>query len=77
MRLNDDLWNSLDTFLDTASDAELARAKTTVFNLLASASDRETRSLVKSVYRLIIDEARTRALLAQRAQRSISRPALA
>lgn len=77
MRLNADLWNRLDTFLDTASDAELARAKTTVYNLLASANDRETRSLVKSVYRLIIDEARTRALLAHRAQRSLSRPALA
>ncbi|MFW5723806.1 MAG: hypothetical protein ACOCWF_04500 [Halochromatium sp.] len=76
MRLNADLWNQLDTFLDTASDAELARAKTTVFNLLASASDRETRSLVKSVYRLIIDEARTRAWLAERAQHTHLRPAL-
>lgn len=77
MRLNRDLWNTLDTFLDTASDCELARAKTRVFNLLASATDRETRTLVKSVYRLIIDEARTRALLAERAQHTHLRPALA
>lgn len=77
MRLNADLWNRLDTFLDTASDAELARAKTTVYNLLASANDRETRRLVKSVYRLIIDEARTRALLAERAQHTHLQPALA
>lgn len=77
MRLNREFWNTLDTFLDTASDAELAEAQAVVFELLSAPADRETRSLAKAVYRLIIDEARTRHVIAQRRAPACPLPALA
>ncbi|MFE8032997.1 hypothetical protein [Thiohalocapsa marina] len=77
MRLNRECWNTLDTFLDTASDAELADAKAVVFELMASPSDRETRALAKTVYRLIIDESRIRQVFAQRQRVARPLPALA
>ncbi|MFE8033037.1 hypothetical protein [Thiohalocapsa marina] len=77
MRLNSEFWNTLDTFLDTASDTELADAKAVVFELMAEPSDRETRSLVKAVYRLLIDETRSRQALAQRQRFACALPALA
>ncbi|KAA6183704.1 hypothetical protein F2Q65_14785 [Thiohalocapsa marina] len=77
MRLNREFWNTLDTFLDTASDAELADAKAVIFELMASPSDRESRSLVKAVYRLLIDETRTRQVLARRRRFARPLPALA
>lgn len=77
MRFNRDTWHALETFLDTASDRQLAEAQATVFDLLAEPNPRALRADLKAVYRLILDERRTRALIAERAAQPRLQPALA
>ena len=77
MRFTHDVWHALETFLDTASDRQLAETQAKVFDLLSEPTDRATRADLKAVYRLILDERRTRALLAERAARPRLQPALA
>lgn len=77
MRFHRDTWNAIETFLDTASERQLIETQTKVFNLLAEPNDRALRADLKVVYRLILDERRTRALIAERAARPRLQPALA
>lgn len=68
MSMNRDFWNDVEKFLDTASDRQLTIARQSVFALLSAPADRATHRDVKAVYRLVLDEMRTRAMLAQRAE---------
>ncbi|MEA3642226.1 MAG: hypothetical protein VBE63_20130 [Lamprobacter sp.] len=77
MPFNRETWQAIDTFLDTASDRQLAETQSTLFNLLVESQDRATRADLKIVYRLVIDEQRTRALITASAARPRLQPALA
>lgn len=77
MRFNRDTWHALETFLDTASDRQLAETQAAVFDLLAEPNPRARRADLKTVYRLILDERRTRAWIAERSARPRLQPALA
>ncbi|MBK1620694.1 hypothetical protein U5801_27745 [Lamprobacter modestohalophilus] len=77
MRFNRDTWHALETFLDTASNRQLAEAQARVFDLLAEPNPRALRADLKAVYRLILDERRTRALIAKREAQPRLQPALA
>ncbi|WPL17515.1 hypothetical protein Thiowin_02536 [Thiorhodovibrio winogradskyi] len=68
MSMNRDFWNDVEKFLDTASDRQLTIARQSVFALLSEPADRATHRDIKAVYRLVLDEMRTRAMLAQRAE---------
>jgi len=68
MSMNRHFWNDVEKFLDTASDAQLTKAKAEVFALRTLRTDAATRRDIKAVYRLIVDEIRTRAVIAQRRQ---------
>lgn len=76
MRFNRDTWHAIDTFLDTASDRQLAETQSTLFNLLVESRDRAARADLKIVYRLVIDEQRTRELITASAARPRLQPAL-
>ena len=67
MRMNRDFWNDVEKFLDTASDSQLIAARQSVFELLSEPTDRATHRDIKALYRLVLDEIRTRAQLARRA----------
>jgi len=77
MPFNRHTWQAIDTFLETASDRQLAETQSTLFNLLVESRDRATRADLKIVYRLVIDEQRTRALITASAARPRLQPALA
>jgi hypothetical protein len=77
MRFHRETWNAIETFLDTASERQLDETQAKVFDLLAEPNDRATRADLKVVYRLILDERRTRALIAEREARPRLQPALA
>lgn len=68
MSMNRDFWNDVEKFLDTASDRQLTEARQSVFALLSEPADRATHRDIKAVYRLVLDELRTRATLTRRAE---------
>lgn len=67
MSMNRHFWNDIEKFLDTASDRQLILARQSVFELLAEPTNRDARRDIKAVYRLVLDELRTREQLARRA----------
>ena len=77
MHFHRETWNAIETFLDTASERQLTETQAKVFDLLAEPHDPATRADLKVVYRLILDERRTRALIAEREARPRLQPALA
>ncbi|EIC23806.1 hypothetical protein [Thiorhodovibrio frisius] len=68
MSMNRNFWNDVEKFLDTASDRQLTEARQSVFALLSAPADRATHRDIKAVYRLVLDEMRTRATLTRRAE---------
>lgn len=68
MSMNRNFWNDVEKFLDTASDRQLTEARQSVFALLSEPADRATHRDIKAVYRLVLDEMRTRATLTRRAE---------
>ncbi|EIC23934.1 hypothetical protein [Thiorhodovibrio frisius] len=68
MSMNRDFWNDVEKFLDTASERQLTAAQQSVFALLAEPADRATHRDIRAVYRLVLDEMRTRAALTRRAE---------
>ncbi len=68
MSLNRHFWNDVEKFLDTASDRQLILVRQSVFDLLAEPADRATHRDIKAVYRLVLDDLRTRERLARKAE---------